>query len=289
MLELSTTKRIETVSKENFINQYKSPQKPVILERLSQDWPAHKKWNSDYLKKVAGENIVPLYDSKPSTDYKHQYAPESKMKFKNYLDLLQQGEKDLRLFFYNILAEAPILTKDFSYPDIGLKLYKKLPVLFMGGKGAKVQMHFDIDYSDILLCHFGGKKRVYLFPPEQTKYLYRVPFSFSSLFNIDYQNPDFIKYPALQHLKGELAELNHGDVLYIPSGFWHYIVYDDISFSLSLRAFPRKPKIFLKLLYNIIFVKNIDGLMRKIVGQPWNDRNERIAINKTHQLLKINK
>jgi hypothetical protein len=29
--------------------------------------------------------------------------------------------------------------------------------------------------------------------------------------------------------------------------------------------------------------------MRKVVGQPWNDRNERIAVNKTHQLLKTNK
>lgn len=289
MLELSPTRRIKTVSKKTFINQYKTPQKPVIIEQLSNAWPAHKKWNSDYLKKVAGENIVPLYDSKPSTDNKHQYAPEVKMKFKHYLDLLHKGEKDLRLFFYNILAEAPVLTKDFSYPDIGLKLYKKLPVLFMGGKGAKVQMHFDIDYSDLLLCHFGGKKRVYLFSPEQSKYLYRVPFSFSSLFDVDYENPDFKKYPALKHLKGEFAELNHGDVLYIPSGYWHYIMYKDISFSLSLRAFPRKPKVFLKLLYNIIFVKNIDGLMRKVVGQPWNDRNERIAINKTHQQLKINK
>ena len=90
-------------------------------------------------------------------------------------------------------------------------------------------MHFDIDLADLLLCHFGGKKRVYLFSPEQTKYPYQVPFSFSSLFDIDYENPDFKKYPALNHLKGEFAELNYGEVLYIPSGYWHYIEHMKIS------------------------------------------------------------
>lgn len=202
--------------------------------------------------------------------------------------MLQQGEKDLRIFFYNILSESPVLIKDFSFPDIELKLFKKLPVLFVGGKGATVQMHFDIDYADILLCYFGGKKRIYLFSPEQTKYLYRVPFSFSSLFDIDYRNPDFEKYPALKYLEGEYAELNHGDVLYIPSGYWYYIVYDDMSFSMALRAFPRKPGLFLRLLYNVFIIKNVDGLMRKIISQRWNQRNESLAISKTHRNLGIN-
>ena len=287
MIKLNPTKRIDKISKEDFIHQYMKPQKPVVIKQLSHDWPAYEKWNLTYLKKVAGDNIIPLYDSKRASNRKYTYAPATRMQLSKYLDLLEQGEKNLRMFFYNLLAEAPQLTEDFTYPDIGLKLFKRLPVLFVGGKNAKVQMHFDIDLADLLLCHFGGKKRVYLFSPEQTKYLYRVPFSFSSLFDIDYENPDCKKYPALKHLKGEFTELNHGEVLYIPSGYWHYVVYGDIGFSISLRAFPRQPKAFLTLLYNIIFVKNIDILMRKIVGQPWNDRNEKNAISKTHQLLGI--
>ena len=287
MIDLSPIARIETVSKEDFIRQYKEPQKPVVIEQLTSGWPARDKWDVEYIKKVAGDNVVPLYDSQPSTNRKHQHAPAARMAMKSYLDLLHQGENDLRLFFYNILAEAPQLTEDFTYPDIGLKFFKKLPVLFMGGKAAKVQMHYDIDLADIMLCHFGGKKHVYLFPPEQTKHLYRVPFSFSSLFDIDYQNPDFEKYPALKYLKGERTELNHGDALYIPSGYWHYIVYEDISFSMSLRAFPRKPKPLLQLLYNIVVIRSIDGLMRKALGQPWNERNERMAVYNTHKKLGI--
>ena len=280
MLELQPVEKIKHMSKENFIKVYKNKNKPVVITELTEKWPARKKWDIEYIQKVAGDVMVPLYDSKPSTDRKHQHAAATHMPLKSYIDLLKNGESDLRLFFYNILAGAPQLTKDFNYPDIGLKLFKKLPVLFLGGKDARVQMHFDIDMADILLCHFGGKKRIMLFPPEQTKNIYRVPFSFSSLNTINYENPDYEKYPALKNLKGQMTELNHGDVIYIPSGYWHYVMYDDIGFSMALRAFPRKPKPALKLLYNLLVVRTVDGLMRKVIGQSWNERNERLTLEK---------
>jgi hypothetical protein len=32
-------------------------------------------------------------------------------------------------------------------------------------------------------------------------------------------------------------------------------------------------------------LRTVDGLMRKTVGQPWNDRNERRAVTRTNQRL----
>ena len=286
MLKQLAVERVDNLGKEEFLANYKRAEKPVVIEKLTEAWPAREKWNIDYIKEVAGENIVPLYDSKPSKDNKHQHAPAIQIKLKKYFEMLEHGEKDLRLFFYNILSGAPELVKDFSYPDIGLPFFKKLPVLFAGGKGAKVQMHFDIDFADIFLCHFGGTKRVLLISPEQTRFMYQVPFSFSSLFDVDFDNLDYEKYPALKFLQAEVAYLEHGDVLYIPPGYWHYIVYEDIGFSMSLRAFPRDTKNFLKMLKNIFFVRTVEGLMRKFVGQPWNDRNERLAVLNTSRHLK---
>lgn len=285
MITTTSTERVGNIDKKEFLNQYKAKARPVILEKLTQNWAAREKWSMDYFKSVAGEKVIPLYDSKPSTDRKHQHAAATEMPLSDYLDLLDKGENDLRMFFFNLLNETPQLTQDFQFPDIGLKLFQKLPVLFMGGKGAKVQMHFDIDWSDILLCHFGGKKRVLLFPPEQTRFMYHVPFSFSSLFEVDYDHPDYDKYPALHYLEGEVAELNHGDVLYIPPGYWHYIVYEDIGYSMALRAFPRTPMNFARMLKNLLVIRTVEGLMRKVVGQAWNDRNERLAILRTHARL----
>lgn len=288
MIKLQPIERIGTISKDDFVSTYKNPENPVVIEQLTQNWAARSKWHLDYLCEIAGDNIVPLYGGGDrAKGRRHQHAAIQKMRLRDYIEALRQGENQLRIFFYNILSKAPRLTDDFSYPEIGLKFFTKLPVLFFGGKGAKVQMHFDIDLADILLCHFGGKKRVYLFAPNQTKFMYHVPFSFSALFDIDIEQPDFEKFPALNYLEGFVTELQHGDVLYIPPGYWHYIVYEEISFSLSLRAFPQQPKLLLKMLYNIFIIRNIEGLMRKIIGQSWNDRNESNAIKKTHQNLAI--
>ena len=277
--------RVTQLSSEQFIADYQKPAKPVVITDLSADWPAKQKWSFDYLAEVAGDAQVPVYSSNPAKNKEHQHAAAANMTLKDYLTLLENGEKDLRMFFYNILQGAPSLLKDFSYPQLGLKFVKRLPVLFVGGRGAKVQMHYDIDLADLVLCHFGGKKRVLLIPPELTQYMYKVPFSFSSLFDVDFGKPDFGKYPALAKLQGYSTELQHGDALFIPSGYWHYITYEDMGFSMTLRAFPRQFKQRLTLFKNIFVTRTIEGLMRRFRGQQWNDRNERLAVELTHANL----
>jgi len=288
-LDCSEVTRETHLSPREFAANFKKDGIPVILSDATQDWPARKKWDIDYLNEVAGEQVVPVYSSDRAEGKSHQHAAAATMKMGEYLKLLKQGENDLRIFFYNILHGVPSLLKDFSYPKIGLWFFKRLPVLFVGGKGARVQMHYDIDLSDLLLCHFGGKKHVLLIPPDQTPYMYKVPYSFSTLHDVDFENPDFSKYPALKNIKAYSAVLNHGDALYIPSGYWHYIVYEDIGFSLTLRSFPIRLSQLLTIAKNIFYTRNIEGLMRKTIGQPWNDRNERLAIENTHKNLKVSK
>jgi hypothetical protein len=246
-------------------------------------WPAKQKWNIDYLKETAGEQIIPVYSSKPARDKQHQHAASTHIKLTTYLNMLEQGENDLRIFFYNILQGAPSLLSDFTYPKLGMKFFERLPVLFVGGAGARVQMHYDIDLANLILCHFGGPKKVLLIPPEQTPYMYKVPYSFSALFDVDFSNPNLTKYPAIKHLNGYVAELKHGDSLFIPSGFWHYIIYEEIGFSMTLRSMPTRWNSRLTVLKNILITRTIEGIMRKIIGQKWNDRNERLAIEKTNK------
>ncbi len=283
IISTTTVNKLSSQQHERFLNDYLKKETPVIFSELSESWPAKHKWSFDYLSEHHGDLDVPVYSSQPATGKQHQHAAEKTLKLSEYFSLLQAGENDLRMFFYNILKNAPALIKDFKYPDIGLKFFKRLPVLFVGGKGAKVQMHYDIDYAHLLLCHFGGKKKVLLIPPEQTQYMYKVPYSFSSLFAVDFSKPDFNKYPALQKLDGYTAEQNHGDCLYIPPGYWHYVIYEDAGFSMTLRAFPKSLHHRLSLMKNIFITRTIDGIMRKIVGQPWNDRNERLAIKLTNK------
>ncbi|RBP53715.1 cupin-like domain-containing protein [Arenicella xantha] len=282
-IKTRAVERLPLLSTEEFTATYKDSNTPVIITELTKCWPAVTKWSVDYLKQVAGEQIVPVYSSKPAQGKQHQHAAEKQLPLREYLSMLEAGENDLRMFFYNILENVPQLLNDFSYPDLGLSFFKRLPVLFVGGRGAKVQMHYDIDLANLILCHFGGPKRVLLIPPEQTQYMYKVPFSFSALHSVNFDQPDFAKHPALKQLNGYVAELQHGDALYIPSGYWHFIEYQDIGFSMTLRSMPTSLRGRATLLKNIFVTRTIEGLMRKLVGQKWNDRNERLALERTNR------
>lgn len=277
--------REASIAPQHFVENYKDTATPLVLTDITRDWVATKKWDLDYLAEVAGDNIVPVYSSKPAMGKDHQHAAAMTLPLRDYVQRLKDGENDLRMFFYNILKYTPALLKDFTYPKMGLNLFRRLPVLFVGGRGTKVQMHYDIDLADLLLCHFGGKKHVLLVPPEQTKYLYRVPYSFSALHAIDLTDPDYEQFPALKKITPSVAELEHGDALFIPSGYWHYIVYEDIGFSMTLRAMPTKLSQRLTLIKNIFFTRIVEGFMRRFSGQQWVDRNERLAIENTNRTL----
>ncbi len=285
METFSTTpiERVQHISKSEFIANYYKPQRPVLIEGLTKTWPAYHKWNLNYIQDCAGDQIVSLYDSEPTTGRQNSAAPATEMRLDDYLELLKTKSTDLRIFFYNILESMPELALDFEFPNLGLKFFKKLPVMFFGGKGSKVLAHYDMDLADLVHVHFHGTKSITLFSPEQTKYLYRVPFSVHNLESIDMDRPDFKKYPALKNLEGIDVLMKHGDALYMPSGYWHYIKYLDEGFSITLRAFPRKPLRLLNTLFNVFFMRYFENIMRKTLGQKWVDYKEKRMIKKTNK------
>lgn len=277
-LNLSPIDRVQTISKKDFIEHYFKPQKPVVIEQFIEDWPAYSKWSLDYMKEVAGEKIVPLYDDRP-VDYKDGFnEPHATMRMADYVDLLKSKPTKFRIFLWNILKEVPVLQKDYNYPDFGLKLMKGLPMLFFGGTNSHTFMHYDIDLANIFHFHFEGKKKVILFDQKQNKHLYKIPYSLITREDIDFSNPDFNKWPKLAHAKGYETHLEHGNVLYMPEGYWHYMKYLTPGFSMSLRAIARNPKNFSKAIYNIVIMRAIDNTMRRLRGQKWIDWKNKKAL-----------
>ncbi|HNU59973.1 MAG TPA: cupin-like domain-containing protein, partial [Aquaticitalea sp.] len=238
------------------------------------------------MKSVAGDKVVPLYDDRP-VDYKDGFnEPHAKMKMSDYVDLLKREPTRYRIFLWNILKEIPQLQNDFSYPDFGLRLMKGLPMLFFGGEDSYTFMHYDIDLANIFHFHFEGKKEIILFDQKQNGYLYKVPHSLITREDIDFSNPDLDKWPALKYAKGYKTYLNHGEVLYMPEGYWHYMKYVTPGFSMSLRSIAKRPKNLARALYNIFVLRHFDNLMRRMKGQKWIDWKNEEAIRRTHLGLK---
>lgn len=284
-LDLQDIPRVKTLTKEAFLRDYFKPQKPVVIERFIDDWPAFTKWNLDYMKATVGDKIVPLYDNRP-VDFKDGFnEPHAKMKMSDYIDLLKREPTKFRIFLWNALKEVPQLQNDYKFPDFGLSLMKGLPMLFFGGKDSYTFMHYDIDLANIFHFHFEGKKEIILFDQKQNDYLYKVPHALITREDIDFSNPDFDKWPALAKAKGYKTELNHGEVLYMPEGYWHYMKYITPGFSMSLRAIARNPKNFSKAVYNIVIMRHFDSLMRHLKGQKWIDWKNEEAVKRTNKLL----
>lgn len=280
-----TVERIRSIDANDFYQQYVKPQKPVVIEQLTKDWPAYHKWHFDYIKQVAGDQVVPLYGNEPVDPNKKVNEPDAQMKMRDYLDLLLNNQTDMRIFLYSLMKHVPAMQNDFEYPDLKIKLIKSLPFLFFGGKDVNVFMHYDIDLANIFHFHFAGQKRCIIVPPDQTQYMYKIPFSNICREDIDFDNPDFNKWPALKNLRPYVADLSHGEMLYMPEGYWHYMKYLTPGFSMSLRALAHKPSHILQAAWNLFGVRNYDNWQRKRRGSAWIDYKNQRAIRDTHLRL----
>lgn len=282
-LKLTEIPREKIISKADFVKKYVKPQKPVVIEHLIEDWPAYKKWSLDYIVEVAGDKMVPLYDDRPiNSEYKFN-EPHLNMKMSEYITLIKSKPTKYRIFLYHLMKEVPALQKDFKFPDIGLRFIKQLPMLFFGGENSKVFMHYDIDFANILHFQFHGEKQCILYPPSQSKYLYKVPHALISREDIDFSNPNFEKFPALREAEGYVTNLSHGEALYMPEGYWHQMTYLTPGFSMSLRATSKNITNLSKAFYNLAFMRYFDNYMRKLRGQKWIDYKNEQAIVNTHR------
>jgi hypothetical protein len=285
-LSLTQIDRVDTISKDDFINNYLKPRKPLVIRKATANWPALQKWTFDYLKEVVGDKTVPLYDSSKADPSKPINASAAEMKFGDYIDLIQKEPTDLRIFLFDPIKFAPKLLDDYRSPtDLMGGFLDKYPNMFFGGKGSVTFLHYDIDLAHIFHTHFNGRKHVILFDQQWSERLYRIPFATYALEDYDIENPDFDKFPALDCIEGQEAILEHGDTLFMPTGYWHWMKYLDGSFSISLRAWDRSWAIKAKSLYNLTIQRKFDDIMKRNFRSRYMNWKEELAIKRADRAL----
>ena len=267
---------VDDISSEQFKKEYYNQNKPVVLRNLSKQWPAYTKWTWEYLKQVAGTKSIPIYNNIKSDAYTPINKADGYTTFGEYIDMISKGPAEWRIFFFNIFAHAPQLKEDFTWPSEYVKGFlKSMPSMFAGGKGSITHMHFDIDLPNLIHTQFIGRKRVLLFPNEEQHKLYRKPFEvlsladFSNYYDSEKSKVDTVKFPALELAKGYDVILEHGDTLFMPSGFWHHMEYIESGFAMSLRAWNKTITGKINGGWNVIGMRNIDNLMKKTMPQKW--------------------
>ncbi len=273
----------------DFKKKYLETQTPVIIKGLTDKTLAAKRWSIDYFKKTMGNVLLDVYDNGNSNAASSAYTTaDLKMKFKDYLDIIEKNEHtDLRIFLCDLFKLNPELRKEYPCPAIFKGLLDHKGFMFFGGKDTTVRIHYDIDMSNVLHTHFGGRKRVLLFAPEYSKLLYRLPFNTYSLANFD--NPDYEKYPALKYVKGYKFILEPGDTLFMPSGYWHYMTYLEGSFSVSYRKLSPHMKHKMEGVLNLAMFLPVDKLLNRVLGSKWLQIKKKLAQKRAMEMIRKKK
>ncbi|HKE92871.1 MAG TPA: cupin-like domain-containing protein, partial [Povalibacter sp.] len=101
-----------------------------------------------------------------------------------------------------------------------------IPSIWIGNRTV-ASCHYDAPSN--LACCAVGKRRFTTFPPEQIFNLYPGPLEPTpggqAVSLVEFAQPDFERYPRFREAiaAGQIAELEPGDAIFIPSMWWHHV------------------------------------------------------------------
>lgn len=118
------------------------------------------------------------------------------------------------------------LTGVRDHNDLPIPGEQPLVSLWFGNK-TRIAAHFDLPQN--LACVVAGRRRFTLFPPEQVANLYPGPVDFTpagqAISMVDFYDPDHDRFPRYQEAlnAASVANMEPGDVLFLPSMWWHQV------------------------------------------------------------------
>lgn len=235
---------------------------PFILQNELIEFP---EWTYSYLEEKFSDEIlwVRVYGRNKVRRKKNEWGLYLtgfiQSTFRDFYEVLVNGENESRIYLaqHKIkLSSAESRVLDSVCAKVGVIPTKNYNIWY-GFGGHREPLHFDL--QDGLLFQIKGNKKVVLYPPEQSKNLY--PFSkkdaigwwFSKVSVADRNYDEYPRKEAADQFSISF-NLNEGEVLYIPCGWWHEIECDGDDtvcsvnhfFSASVRRlFFRRAMIFL--------------------------------------------
>ncbi len=105
-----------------------------------------------------------------------------------------------------------------------------------GMKGVIAENHYDVGRNSIALI--GGERRYILAHPNQCEYLGLYPNTHPSARHsaVDWSDPDLAQYPAFAQARANEVVMQAGDVMYLPTNWFHYIISMQMNYQCNTRS-----------------------------------------------------
>jgi hypothetical protein len=214
---------------------------PTVLRGVVRQWPAVRRGSAspqamcDYLLGLRQGAPVPLLTADPTIQGRFFFGEDMQPNFQRRAAPLATGlrallshldEAEPPAIFVESASLADCLP-DFAASNALDLLDQSIAPRIWIGNAVKVQTHYD--FSNNIACVLAGRRRVTLFPPDQLPNLYPAPMDITlagvPVSMVPLHNPDLARYPRFQQAlaTAQATELEPGDGLFIPFGWWHHV------------------------------------------------------------------
>ncbi|XKL68822.1 hypothetical protein PGB90_006591 [Kerria lacca] len=242
--------KLDKIPKLNYndpkVDEYISSNEPVVIQGCDLVASANS-WDLDYLKrKMMGKYTVILsqnhkfkyHDEKKIQSCKTDFKPTTRrvqMKFSEFVDKIKNWKKnDERLYLQQVLDNSVgiSIVQDFVKFNWNWITEKQIKnnwgsltsnLLLVSMEGNVTPCHYDEQQN--FYAQVKGYKRIILFRPSQFKCLYPHPVyhPYDRQSQVDFEKPDYNRFPNFKDACGFETVLEPGEVLYIPMYWFHHV------------------------------------------------------------------
>lgn len=240
---IATAARVEEwhdVTPERFAAEVVPAYRPVVLRGLVRHWPAVAAGlegpaaMAAYIRRFDGGRPANVMVAAPEERGRFFYTPDlsgfnftrAQIMLPILLDqLVAQAGDPAPPALYAGAATAPDTFPGWVEANpLPLATPDAVPRLWIGN-ASRVATHYDV--SSNIAAVVAGRRRFVLFPPDQGPNLYVGPLDHTIAGQptsmVDLEAPDLTRYPrfATAQAAMQVAELEPGDAIFVPSLWWH--------------------------------------------------------------------
>ena len=215
---------------------------PVVLTDVVPRWPAGRGWSLAHLRERFGDRSLVVRGGDRRT-----WKQLCSARLDAYVDFIGGSDATPALAehrerhpyaAFNVLEGAeedtpfrPLVPDDFRVGP---------SVVWIGPERSMTPLHLD-ESGHTLLAQIVGRKRVLLFPYDQSRFLYPSDvFDYTSVFSeVNLDAPDPVRHPDYRHARPIEVILEPGELLLMPMRMWHEIHALDASVSVTVRTAPQ--------------------------------------------------